>query len=289
MRGLSSANQLVRSLYALVRRIQNPTPENMLLLAVHTVDAVTAKVPLSMVMLLDHIKRKAIPADLHIRLVLPTSGLQSTSLWDAPCIEALQVWLDENLGVDCKSEVFEVQEDFTYGVSLELARVRAGEKIAAGSRKTVDVIQERAQAAAVATQRGIDNFDQKTGVITAAKETTAAAVSKVRLATASAMENEKVQSAISSVSGSWKRAGTALWFMGESFARSVSSSTHSNTAPPPYSSGDPAADVHGPSFDVTTDDAWHTSSVAEEPVSEPAVPTSVPVSSSNLPVSSVPQ
>jgi hypothetical protein len=41
----------------------------MLYLVVHTVDAITAKVPLSMIMLLDHQKRRAVPPELKLRMV----------------------------------------------------------------------------------------------------------------------------------------------------------------------------------------------------------------------------
>ena len=40
--------------------------------------------------------------------VFPTSGQRSTSLWDVADVEALQVWLDDFLEVDCTNEVYEV-------------------------------------------------------------------------------------------------------------------------------------------------------------------------------------
>jgi hypothetical protein len=105
----------------------------MLVLAVHAIEAATAKVPFSMIVLNDFIKRKAIPEEFHIRFVIPSGGLQSISLWDIPdtleALDALKSWLDSSLGNDCTSEVSEVPEDFTYGLSIELARVRAGDQV----------------------------------------------------------------------------------------------------------------------------------------------------------------
>jgi hypothetical protein len=105
----------------------------MLVLAVHTIEAATAKVPFSMIVLNDFIKRKAIPEDYHVRFVIPSGGLQSVSLWDIPdtleALDSLKEWLDSNLGNDCASEVSEVPEDFTYGLSVELARVRASDQV----------------------------------------------------------------------------------------------------------------------------------------------------------------
>ena len=118
-----------------------------LALAVHTIqDRPTAKVPLSMIALLDLVKRKDTSTELKCRQasscvvqvvtrklchslskqtpppapqacnlssfccqVFPTSGQRSTSLWDVPTVEALQSWLDEYLDVGCTNEVFEVQ------------------------------------------------------------------------------------------------------------------------------------------------------------------------------------
>lgn len=79
-----------------------------LLLAVHTVEQVTAKVPLSMIILNDFIKRRSLPLGLKCRMVMPTSGEISVSLWEAADMQSLSLWLDENLVQDCASQVFEV-------------------------------------------------------------------------------------------------------------------------------------------------------------------------------------
>ncbi len=75
---------------------------------VHCVDAVTAKVPLAMIILADCVQRRSLPSHLKCRMIVPTSGLQSTSLWDAPSQEDLQAWVDANLNQDCTSIIAEV-------------------------------------------------------------------------------------------------------------------------------------------------------------------------------------
>ena len=97
--------------------------------------------------------------------VFPTGGTRSTSLWDAPNAEGLQNYLDEVLPAECNSEVFQVrlrpvqgglhgdkaalcwwshsfivlqvQEDFAYGISAELTRIRATERVRLGCGLTV--------------------------------------------------------------------------------------------------------------------------------------------------------
>eukprot|EP01024_Parvocaulis_polyphysoides_P028590 TRINITY_DN2581_c1_g2_i3.p2 TRINITY_DN2581_c1_g2~~TRINITY_DN2581_c1_g2_i3.p2 ORF type:complete len:283 (+),score=66.33 TRINITY_DN2581_c1_g2_i3:122-850(+) len=137
----------------------------MLVLAVHQVDEVTAKVPLSTIMLLDHVKRKDIPDSLKPRLVLPTAGQVCVSVWDSPTVETLQMWLDGVLGSYCKTEAIEVQEDFAYGLSVELARVRATEKISANTRQTAGVVADRTREAAKVvaskTSQAWENVDQR--------------------------------------------------------------------------------------------------------------------------------
>eukprot|EP00798_Chlamydomonas_sp_ICE-L_P014214 gene14214-20184_t len=107
-----------------------PAPvKNTFVMAVHTMEVETARVPLAMIMLSDHFKRRSLPPHLHLRVMAP-SGKVCISMWDAPSCEAVQDWLDENLSMDpgCTSTCHEVEEGFSIGLSLELARVRAAEK-----------------------------------------------------------------------------------------------------------------------------------------------------------------
>eukprot|EP01025_Chloroclados_australasicus_P030814 TRINITY_DN30_c0_g1_i1.p2 TRINITY_DN30_c0_g1~~TRINITY_DN30_c0_g1_i1.p2 ORF type:complete len:286 (+),score=41.81 TRINITY_DN30_c0_g1_i1:120-860(+) len=137
----------------------------MLVLAVHTVEEVTAKVPLSTIMLLDHVKRKDVPDSLKPRMVLPTAGQTCVSVWDAPAVETLQMWLDGILGSYCKTEAIEIQEDFAYGLAVELTRVRTTEKINANTRQTAVVVadktREAAKLVASKTTQAWENVDSR--------------------------------------------------------------------------------------------------------------------------------
>eukprot|EP00884_Botryococcus_braunii_P019910 jgi/Botrbrau1/6602/Bobra.0189s0029.1 len=156
-----------------------------LALAIHTVSAVTAKVPFSMIALLDHVRKKDLPPELKCRQVFPTNGLRSTSLWDVSDLETLQSWLDEFLEVDCTNEVHAVQEDFAYGISAELTRMRTAEKVNLNARATAQAVSDRTKAAtAVATQQ-MSELDAKYKVsentaaaLKVAKETGKAAATK---------------------------------------------------------------------------------------------------------------
>eukprot|EP01023_Acetabularia_acetabulum_P033364 TRINITY_DN3122_c0_g1_i1.p2 TRINITY_DN3122_c0_g1~~TRINITY_DN3122_c0_g1_i1.p2 ORF type:complete len:252 (+),score=57.76 TRINITY_DN3122_c0_g1_i1:481-1236(+) len=174
--------------------------QEMLVLAVHQVEEVTAKVPLSTIMLLDHVKRKDIPDSLKPRLVLPTAGQVCMSVWDSPSVETLQMWLDGVLGSYCKTEAIEVQEDFAYGLSVELARVRTTEKISANTRQTAGVVADRtreaAKAVATKTSAAWENVDSKFHIT----ERTSTAVKAVKTGG---------QSAIQKTSSFFQRMGTS--------------------------------------------------------------------------------
>lgn len=62
-------------------------------------------------------------------MVLPSDGENSISLWDTQDPQALHEWLNDNLGADCTTVLSEVQEDFCFGLSLDLARMRAADKV----------------------------------------------------------------------------------------------------------------------------------------------------------------
>eukprot|EP00877_Chromochloris_zofingiensis_P013878 jgi/Chrzof1/8744/Cz03g22220.t1 len=205
-----------------------------LVMGVHTVEAATAKVPFSMILLLDHVKRRTIPDSMKVRMVVPSDGNISISLWDVEDIAALKEWLDENLGTDCVSEIFEVQEEFTYGLSLELVRARAAEKVGGSTKKTIGAIGEHTSkaaemlsagmsTAAISTQQRLDDWDKKTGVLTSAKETTAATYNKLSTAVAKAAENENVKHVVSNVqtgaAAGWKKVSAGLGWVGGHVAK----------------------------------------------------------------------
>eukprot|EP00993_Chasmostoma_nieuportense_P004021 NODE_4705_length_752_cov_23.041600_g4545_i0.p1 GENE.NODE_4705_length_752_cov_23.041600_g4545_i0~~NODE_4705_length_752_cov_23.041600_g4545_i0.p1 ORF type:complete len:210 (-),score=46.84 NODE_4705_length_752_cov_23.041600_g4545_i0:67-696(-) len=100
----------------------------MLILALHTIPTVTAVIPLFVLTLQDHQKRNLIPSEFKLRQLFPTSGVTSVSVWDAPAIGPLQAWVEETIQ-DCEHQFFTAQEEFTYGVAMELARVRSADAL----------------------------------------------------------------------------------------------------------------------------------------------------------------
>ncbi|KIZ06155.1 hypothetical protein MNEG_1801 [Monoraphidium neglectum] len=91
-----------------------PPARWLLVMATHTMEVATAKVPFSMILLLDHVRTKrSMPEEIRCRLVIPSDGLIS---------------------------VYEVQEEFTFGCALELARSRGADRVAGGGKKTLDAV-----------------------------------------------------------------------------------------------------------------------------------------------------
>lgn len=60
---------------------------------------------------LDFAKRKATPPGCKCRMVLPSDGETSLSLWDTQDPQGLHEWLSDNLGTDCTTVLHEVQCD----------------------------------------------------------------------------------------------------------------------------------------------------------------------------------
>jgi hypothetical protein len=79
-----------------------------LLLVVHTVENVTAKVPFATILLQDLVAQKK-TGEHKCRQLVPTSGARSSSLWDTDDAAALLAWLQESCGAECAHEAFEVQ------------------------------------------------------------------------------------------------------------------------------------------------------------------------------------
>lgn len=178
-------------------------------------EVATAKVPFSMILLMDHIRTKrSLPDEHRCRMVVPSDGLVSVSLWDTADPNALKEWLEENLGSDCISHVCEVQEEFTYGVSLELARARGADRVAGSSKKTLDALTAGINTA----QNRIQEWDRQTGVITQARETTASTVAKISGAVSKAAESERVQSVVAgasvAVASGWSKMRDSLGWAG---------------------------------------------------------------------------
>ncbi|CAL5221216.1 g3366 [Coccomyxa viridis] len=207
-----------------------------LALAIHTVSTqVSAKVPFSMISLMDHVRKKDLPPELKCRQVFPTSGLRSTSLWDATDLEVLQLWLDEFLDAECTNEVFEVQEQFAFGISAELTRLRTAEKVTANTRATAAAVGERTRTAAAVASQQMNDLDAKYGVsqqaasaMQAAKEASLTAsknlASGIGQVHARAMQNQRISAAATQLNAGWKRLGSNLPFLGRSPASSETDS-----------------------------------------------------------------
>lgn len=193
----------------------------MLVLAVHTVNEVTAKVAFSTILLQDFITNKKVPIDFKCRQLVPTSGQTSTSLWDVSEADALLQWLNENIAVDCSHQVFEVQEDFGIGLG-EVVRARAAERMKEGGKDVAKAVGAAGAAAGAAVQ-DIDTklrISERAGhAMEAVKESTVvqntAAVltkagSSVKTATTKVLEQPAVHSATEAVGSGFRKLGQSL-------------------------------------------------------------------------------
>ena len=197
-----------------------------------------------MISLLDLVRHKSPPPNLKCRMLVPTSGNRSASLWDVDSATSLQAWLDDSADADCTHEVVEVQEDFALGIAETLARARAGEKVAAGAAR-----------AAAATTGAAKELDAKYKVSAGAR----AAAGAVKGIGAKALEDERVAAAASAVgtgfSKGWKWAKGAATAATGKISQQVGGSGGSggsgtfhvndeNPPPPPY--GDVTGSMHPP-------------------------------------------
>jgi hypothetical protein len=181
----------------------------MLVLAVHKLAEASAKVPFSMVVLLDCVSKKLHPPEFKCRQIVPTSGLTSISLWDAPDLEALREWLDELMEADCKSEVFEVQEQFAIGLFADVHR--AADEVSAKTR----VVGSAASAQFGKLDERFKIQDQAKQAMKVAGDMGAVAAQNTRKVAGDvgtfaksmsnkAMENEKVATAAQTTAQAWR-------------------------------------------------------------------------------------
>lgn len=179
--------------------------QHQLVIAVHHVATPTAKVPFAMILLLDFAKRKATPQGCKCRMVLPSDGETSISMWDTQDPQSLHEWLNDNLGADCTTTLHEVQEDFTWGLSLDLARMRAADRVGETTSKAAGVLAAGVTTAVGSTHQTLEAFDQRTKVISTAKETTAVIAQKAIGVMSKAAEDRRVQGVVSNVSTGWAK------------------------------------------------------------------------------------
>lgn len=69
-------------------------------------------------------------------MILPTSGTQSFTVWDATETTVLEHWLEANLDQGVKHEAFEVVEDFSLGIGSILSQ-RGNEKMHERTRQAM--------------------------------------------------------------------------------------------------------------------------------------------------------
>jgi hypothetical protein len=193
----------------------------MLILAVHTVNTVTAKVAFSTILLQDFITNKKLPEEFKCRMLIPTSGSTSASLWDASDPALLLAWLQDNINVDCQHEVFEVQEDFGIGMG-EVARSRATDRVTSSTKDVAKVMG----AAATATVHSVQDIDSKLRISeragnaveavrdSAVMQNTTAALTKagssVKSATTKVFEQPAVANATEAVGSGFRKLGASL-------------------------------------------------------------------------------
>lgn len=196
-----------------------------LVVVVHTLEAVTATVPICMIALKEAVDRKSLPEELKIRQVLPTSGHRCTSLWDVQDKAVLQKWMDEALGPDVAHEMFEVVEEFSYGIAGELMRIRTAEKFTAQGKKTAGTVAQKTKATFQAAGQKFEELDTRwkvsentSAALQTAKTTGAAVLGRIGGTVSQtkdkAMENPKVAATVTAMgtglSTGWKKMGSGL-------------------------------------------------------------------------------
>lgn len=281
-----------------------------LLLAVHTLEAVTSKVPFTIIQLSELYKNKQIPGELRLRQVLATSGKSNSTLWDAPDVELLKGWLDETLNVDCTHEVFEVQEEFCLNLPADLLRMRTAEQVAQNTRVLGTKARESAFAAASTMSAQVREMDQKlhvsenaSALAKAAKEKSAVAFAGMgamfsrvgtmaRSATSKAMENDKVAAAATSLDTGFRRLSTgithqlkgaggsdnSLGLAGEGLDDLPDLAPQAPTSMAPHAAAAaPLAAAQGPAAPAPAAPAAAAAPAAQPPVAaKPAAPVSAP-------------
>ena len=118
-------------------------PRSTMWLAKHTIAEVTAKVPFAMIMLHGKVKSNELPPELSLRLLVPSSGLCSMSLWEAPSAEAVEEYCKEIIGDMCETEVFEVYEEACHGFVETVAPPSIAEKLQEKTRQVASAVDAK--------------------------------------------------------------------------------------------------------------------------------------------------
>uniref|UniRef100_A0A7S0QY23 Senescence domain-containing protein n=1 Tax=Pyramimonas obovata TaxID=1411642 RepID=A0A7S0QY23_9CHLO len=174
----------------------------MYVLAIHTITDITAKVPFAMMVLQDAIKTKAIPSQLKVTQVLPTSGPRSMSMWEASSVEEVETYTNQLLSDWCINECFTVVEDQAYGLNLQKAVSTTQQNAELVLNQTANTT--KAVVSAVSTS--LTQMDAKFHLNEKAKmlgtrvaELTVKAKESAEVAGAKALENPTVASSVGSL------------------------------------------------------------------------------------------
>jgi len=155
----------------------------MLVLAVHHIAAISATLPLCCIVLTGMAKKGELPPDFKLRQLIPTSGKAATSLWDVPDVAALQSWLDENLSDDATHSCYAVQEDFTFGLTMELSRARNTEAVSTKTRELGHTAAATADDVATKARQSLVELNEQYHISQKATAAAALAREKTDMAT----------------------------------------------------------------------------------------------------------
>lgn len=148
----------------------------MLVLVIHHITAVSAKVPLCCIILGGMAKNNELPEDLKLRQLVPTSGTESSSLWDVPDIGVLQAWLEENLSDDSTHTCFVVQEEFAVGLSMELTKARNADIVSNRTKELTQSATNTADEVAAKARQSLQELNEQYHI--SQRATAAAAVAR---------------------------------------------------------------------------------------------------------------
>mmetsp|Transcript_39062 Transcript_39062/g.65638 ORF Transcript_39062/g.65638 Transcript_39062/m.65638 type:complete len:256 (-) Transcript_39062:1345-2112(-) len=194
----------------------------MYVLVIHTITDITAKVPFAMMVLQDAIKTKAIPSQMKITQVLPTSGPRSMSLWEAPSVEEVETYTNQLLSDWCINECFPVVEDQAYGLNLQ----KAVSSTKHGAEMVYTQTANTSKAVYSAVSTGFVQMDEKFHLNEKAKalgsrmaELTVRARSGAEGVGSKALENPHIASASSSLGAAWGAFGKRAYAAGSAVAQ----------------------------------------------------------------------
>eukprot|EP00238_Polyblepharides_amylifera_P001002 CAMPEP_0196571726 /NCGR_PEP_ID=MMETSP1081-20130531/1854_1 /TAXON_ID=36882 /ORGANISM="Pyramimonas amylifera, Strain CCMP720" /LENGTH=228 /DNA_ID=CAMNT_0041888767 /DNA_START=126 /DNA_END=812 /DNA_ORIENTATION=+ len=167
-----------------------------------------------MMVLQDAIKTRAIPPQMKVTQVLPTSGARSTSTWECNSVEEVETFVNELLSEWCVSECFEVVEESAYGLTA-VDKTNASMERVMGTATAATSAASAATTAAVATTAAAvgqqwNQVDEKFHINDRVKQSwgkvaefSFKARENTGAATAKAMENQTVAASVSALASTF--------------------------------------------------------------------------------------